>query len=328
MPKKIFNESGTTYSLIARPNPRKKDSDARPYTTLKKVKLSDTSRVAKELEEIKELNTIMNYESSSEVPLPPEQNPRLKHIYGKTTKKYNWTELRKHWVLGKRIQLEDGTFASEDYTYKEFAEKFEVNFTTLRDKVHKDKWQHLRKAYLARVNERNIGQELGLYVQENYQAEIAAVNACNKLGVVLDRYIEHKFGEVLDASEDLDNPNYLSEETKEYMNMVNNKTGTPIFLNEVKEAITVASNIYKLQRQIYENAPKEDMELFQIETKSHKFKTPQERQAAIKRLEAKLGRKLNASDLKPSSEPETIEVSAVLDAPVVYELERETEEVM
>lgn len=219
---------------------------------------------------------------------------------------YNWSDVRKHFVLGKRIQLADGSFVSEDYTLKELALKFGISYNYLRYKSSCEKWSKLRKAYLIRVNQINVGQELGLYTQENYQGEIAAMNACNKLGVVLDRYIEYKFGEILESAEDLDTDGKsMSEELETQMMAVNRNTGTPIFITELKETVKVANDIYNLQRKVYENAPKTEMEIIERITNKPKFKTEKERQAKIKQLQAKL-----SGVLMPNEVVETVSVDS------------------
>lgn len=222
---------------------------------------------------------------------------------------YNWSEIRKHFVIGKRTQLEDGSWITEDYTLKELAQKFGVKYDYLRYKSSSESWSKLRKAYLARVNQVNIGQELGLYTQENYQAEIAAMNACNKLGVVLDRYIEHKFGDILETSENTESDGTdVSDELASQMNVVNRTTGTPVFITELKEAIKVASDIYTLQRKIYDNAPKTEVEVIEKITNKPKFKNEKERQAKIQQLQAKL-----SGVLKPNEVVETVSNDTVVD---------------
>lgn len=202
----------------------------------------------------------------------------------------NWDNIRHIYVLGKRKQLADGSYVSEDYTLKEIAAKFNVNYGSLRHKASQDRWNNLRKAYLARVNQINIGLDLGLYTQENYQSEIAALNACNKLGKVLDKYIEVKFGDILDDDVDVNSDHSLDDTVRETMLQVNRATGTPIFVTELKEAIKVAGDIYNLSRKIYENAPKEEITIIEEHTKKPKFRNDNERLAKIKQLEAKLGR--------------------------------------
>lgn len=155
-------------------------------------------------------------------------------------------------------------------------------------------WSKYRKAYLARVNQINIGQELGLYTQENYQAQIAAINACNKLGTVLDKFIEYKFGDILEMSEDVtDDGTEVPEEISNQMREVNRATGTPVLLAEIKDAVKVVTDIYNLQQKIYKDAPKGDAEIIEELSTKPRFRTEQERHAAIARLEAQLGRSLS-----------------------------------
>jgi hypothetical protein len=189
----------------------------------------------------------------------------------------NWTLLREQYILGKRKQLEDGTWISEDYTYNQIAKDYGIALQTIKNKGSQESWSKLRKAYLARVNNLNIGQQLSLYTTANYQAEIAAMNACNKLGVVLDRYIENKFGDILDSSEDINSTG--RENNISHVNM-----------QELKDAIKTASDIYQLQRKIYDNAPDTDQEILDLLNTKPKYKSAQEREAAIHRIAAKLGK--------------------------------------
>jgi len=189
----------------------------------------------------------------------------------------NWTLLREKYILGKRKQLPDGIWISEDYTYSQIAKDYGIALQTVKDRGARESWTKLRKAYLARVNNINIGQKLSLYTTANYQAEVAAMSACNKLGVVLDRYIENKFGDILDSNEDIN-----SDTRKDDISRVTTL--------ELKEAVTVASEIYKLQRKIYDNAPKTDQEILDLLESKPKYKSAQERAAAINRIAAKLGK--------------------------------------
>lgn len=233
---------------------------------------------------------------------------RIKRIK-KANEQYNWSEIRQAYILGNRVQLEDGTWVSEDCTLKDIAIKFGVNYNYIRVKAANESWSKIRRAYLARVNQSNIGQELGLYTQENYQAEIAAMNACNKLGIVLDKYIDHKFSDILETTEDINSlDSDISEELEAKLNAVNRNTGTPIFVTELKEAIKVASDIYTLQRKIYDNAPKTDMEVIEKITNKPKFKNEKERQAKIQQLQAKL-----SGVLKPNEIVETVSVDCEID---------------
>ena len=230
---------------------------------------------------------------------------RIKRIK-KREEVYNWSDIRKAYILGNRVQLEDGTWVSEDCSLKDIAQKFGVNYNYLRNKASTESWSKIRRAYLARVTQTNIGQELGLYTQENYQAEIAAMNACNKLGIVLDKYIDHKFADILENNEDINHDDRdISEELEAKLNAVNRNTGTPIFVTELKEAIKVASDIYNLQRKIYENAPKAETDIIEKITNKPKFKSEKDRQAKIQQLQAKL-----SGVLRPNEIVETVSIDS------------------
>jgi len=228
-----------------------------------------------------------------------------------------WSEIRKEYVLGKRIQLEDGTWVSEDYTLRDLATKHNVSFNYLKHKSADEGWKKLRKAYLARVDKNNIGQELGLYTTENYQAEVSALNACNKLGIVLEKYISHKFSRILEASEDVQSDGRdIDEELDEQFNAVNRTTGTPTFITDIQHTVKVANEIYSLQRKIYENSPRTDLNEIEQLTKKPKFRNEHERLAKLQGLQAKL-----ASILKPNEVVETVAVSEI----AMSEVEEEDE---
>lgn len=153
---------------------------------------------------------------------------------------------------------------------------------TVRNKGRRENWVGLRRAYLARVGEINAGHELGFYSTENYQAEIASMNAATKLGIVLNKYLDEKFGDIL--NDDLANGREIDD-----LDISN------IDMRELKDAVNVAKEVYTLQRKIYDNAPREESEMY--ETLLHKNdKRPlsdQERKAKIKQLEAKIGKSFN-----------------------------------
>lgn len=216
----------------------------------------------------------------------------------------NKDTLRLKFVLGKRRQLEDGTWVSEDYTHREFAEEYGLSKYYVDQIASQEAWHKLRKAYLARVSDINIGQELSLYTTENFQAEISAINACNKLGVVLDKYIDTKFGDILDAANSTDT------------NIPDEAAGVNV--NELKEAINVAKEIYTLQRKIYENAPKTGEELInEVNQSKPKFRTPQERKAKIKSLEAIIGKALSTIPVTSTPEQITPQETEVVDVEVM-----------
>ncbi|MGL5923780.1 hypothetical protein [Chroococcidiopsis sp.] len=204
----------------------------------------------------------------------------------------NWDTVRQDFILGKRKQLEDGSWVSEDYTHQELAGKYAIKLSTLRKQLYNGSWHNYRKAYLARVSQMSIGLELGLYTQENYQSEIAAMRACDKLGNVMTAYIQHRFGEVLDAQSDLLTDGELPSNVAETMNEVHPKTGVPLFLGEVEKAIKVTKDIYDLQRRIYENAPSTGADIVEEVTSKPKFANDRERESKISNLEAQIGRKL------------------------------------
>jgi hypothetical protein len=204
----------------------------------------------------------------------------------------NWDTVRQDFILGKRKQLEDGSWVSEDFTHQELADKYAINLSTLRKQLYNGSWHNYRKAYLARVSQMSIGLELGLYTQENYQSEIAAMRACDKLGSVMTAYIQHRFGEVLDAQSDLHADGEMPSNIAEYMDEIHPKTGVPAFLGEVEKVIKVTKDIYELQRRIYENAPSTGADIVEEVNSKPKFANERERESKIRAIEANIGRSL------------------------------------
>lgn len=235
-----------------------------------------------ELDLLQQLKSIVpeEYERGYESTLEQRKSSTTRRSISPRAREINWSEIRRHYVVGKHKQLDDGMWVTEDYTYKELGEKFQVNLNSIKKKASTESWTKLRKAYLARVNNKNITQELGLYTTENYQAEISAMNACNKLGVVLDHYIEANFRDILEAVDDTS----ITDSA--------DRVDAPIDIKSITEAVKVAKEIYGLQRQIYENSPKTEMEIIEELTNKPKYRTQRERDAAIVRLKASLEEKL------------------------------------
>lgn len=192
------------------------------------------------------------------------------------SKDINWDIIKRDYILGKRKQLEDGTWITEDYTYSELRDKYQLkSLGTLKNKAAKDSWTGLRKAYLSRVNQNNIGQELGLYTTENFQAEITSINICNKLGLLANKYIEDKYGEVLDKLNDTDSDDSIDKVTV-------------IDLKDLQDSVKVITEVYNLQKRIYDSAPKTDQTVIDEMSKKRKYRTSQQREQKINELKTKL----------------------------------------
>ena len=246
---------------------------------------------------------------------------RVVHLSSNRNVNYCWDEVRKEFILGRRKQLEDGSIVAENVTLKELSEKYGIKMTLIKEKSAKQNWGKLRKAYQERVTERNIGLELGLYTQEDYEAEVAAMNAANKLTVVLNKFIDYKFREILEDDQDVNSDgSNTSEELEQQINAVNRNTGTPVFINELKETVKVATDIYRLQKEIYRNAPNKDLETLDAKIKSSKdakksksiekiINNPQDRQEMINRLKQKLFESEN--QLKQVQELEQVEQNTI-----------------
>jgi hypothetical protein len=186
-------------------------------------------------------------------------------------------------VVGSREQLEDGSWVSKTITLSYLAEYYDIKYSVIKSKSVLENWKKYRKAYLSRVTESNTGKELSFYTQENFGAELSAMNSAQKLSRVADIYIEHKYRKVLAIANDLGKSGIeIDEEVDEELNKVNNATGMSIFVNELSNAVKVVKDIYTLQRQIYDNAPKEEHELIDEMTSAKTARSEREKQ---KRLE-------------------------------------------
>lgn len=207
---------------------------------------------------------------------------RVVRSTGRTAKYSGWSDLRQLYVLGERTQGENGIYVSKDISYQKLADLSGLSLDTLKKRGTRENWVGLRRAYLARVGEINAGHELGFYSTENYQAEIASMNAATKLGVVLNRYLDDKFGNILSNE-------IYGDELGEEDELVEIK------IADLKDAVKVAMDVYTLQRKIYDNAPRTDIEMYENEmNKNQKYKlTDNERKAKIKQLEAKIGKSFN-----------------------------------
>lgn len=201
----------------------------------------------------------------------------------------SWDTIRKHYVVGNRVQLQDGSWVTEKVTLPELAKHYNINLNTLRGKSKKENWAKLRDAYVAKVQERNLGVELSFYTQENFNNESIAMNSAQKLGKVLETYIDTKYSKILDAADSLEDSEIESdEELQREFSRVNNNTGINIFIAELQNAVKVADSIYTLQRKIYSNAQEEDtLDLNDI-LKKPKFKNDRERETKLNLLRQKL----------------------------------------
>ena len=212
----------------------------------------------------------------------------------KPTEKHAWESIRRTFILGEKHSLKDGTVVNKDYSLAEVARLFNVNYGTLKSRAKREGWSRSRAAYLSRVSPNNLGNDLGYYDEESSTAEARAFAASNKLGTVLDKYINHRYGEILEC-DDIYN---LDESVQRRLAEVNTNTGRPVFISELKEAIEVASNIYKLHRTILSDAP-QDTGFTQayIDGDDPAQMTPEQRQKALEEIQRRVGLKLS----KPNS---------------------------
>lgn len=220
-----------------------------------------------------------------------------------------WEIVRKHYILGDRKQLDTGGYASEHIGYRKLAALYNIVPNNLIAKARKEGWYKLREAYLARVNEKNIGLELSFYTSENYQSEVATTNATDKLSKVLDAFIDTRYKAILEA-DDIDNLDEESRlEIENQFTRVNNNTGTSVFIKELQDTIKVAQSIYELRAKVYANAPA-DLTLEQVASSvAPKFKNTREREIKLEAIKQKLLAQNSDTSVVPEST--TVEVETV-----------------
>lgn len=187
----------------------------------------------------------------------------------------NWSEIRKKYIQGKIVRREDGTVYTEDYTYKELAAEYEIDVNWLKQKGAKEKWRSYREAYLAKLDEINLGEDLGLYSTAEYLAEVNTINACQKLTAILDTFLEAKFGDILDLSE-VPNKTFSEEDIETISKGVS--------LTELKDAVRIVTDIYKIQKEIVSNQQKRE-----IDKPTMTELSDEERQQKIAKLTTMLG---------------------------------------
>ena len=213
-------------------------------------------------------------------------------------------------MVGERVQLSDGSWVSERINLRDLAKHYGVGYQTVVNRSAKENWVKLREAYLAKVQERNVGLELSFYTQENFTNETTAMNSAQKLGKVLETYIDTKYGKILDANNSLEDRHLEDdEELQREFNRVNNNTGMSVFINELQSAVKVAESIYTLQRKIYENAQEEDSIDLSDLLKKPKFKNNRERENRINQLKQRL--LMSQESTEVSIQVETIDAEVI-----------------
>lgn len=194
-------------------------------------------------------------------------------------------------MVGRKEQLPNGSWVSNKINFTDLAQIYGVSYNKLLERSKRENWALLRKAYLHQLEKQRLGVDLGIYAQESYESEVFALNAATRLSHVVDAYIQYKYSNVLEKLDKIGSEltvDELDEETREELDAVNRATGTPLFLDGVQRAVKILSDVYNLQRKVYDNAPKGIEMLEEVESKETKL-TPAERAKKIKELEAKLG---------------------------------------
>jgi hypothetical protein len=211
-------------------------------------------------------------------------------------------------VVGERVQLADGSWCSESISQRKLAEKYGIPQSTIVARATREKWSNLRKAYLMKVTEEGIGEDLNLYEDNQNVSEIQALNAVEKLGKVLGTYIDSRYSAILEANERIDGRVELTEDVEAELSRVNTNTGIPVFINELNNAVKVTRDIYDLSRKIYENSPHHVSIEAVTSTENLKFRNDKEREIKLEQLKKRLAlSEEQAKSMKTAEESTTVE---------------------
>jgi hypothetical protein len=167
--------------------------------------------------------------------------------------KRDWDEIRKAYILGKRIIEKDENgierIWSENYTVNELAELFEIPYRVMSSKAHFEGWKGLREAYLVKVQKDSIDRELGYFASEELRAQQQALQATKNIANLVNISLNRKYGALLEAYEE-------SGEDTFYIEL-----DQPVILEDLNEAVKLLSNNYKLQKTVMESVPRTDTEM-------------------------------------------------------------------
>jgi len=199
----------------------------------------------------------------------------------------SWTEIKQAYILGERGVSDSGAIISNDISLRQISFLYRVSYKTIRGRAKSEGWLKHRQAYLTRINDINAGMLLDYHNQEALDSEAASANALTKILVVLDTFIDSKYGDILAT---MDDP------TKQLTSSDKEAIVGQTSVTELKELTNMLGNIYKTQRTIYDNSPTGQQAKIQLEQqKSGKFTgegdtalTDKQRSALINSVRAKL----------------------------------------
>lgn len=157
-----------------------------------------------------------------------------------------WFDVRKHYIQGERTVSDSGCLVSENIPLKKLSELYHINYRTLLNRANAENWKKYRAAYLTRINDLNAGMDLDFHSQEAMTSEVAAMSTLSNLTVLIDTFIQSKYGDILTT---VDDPTrILSEQDKETI-----ASSTDVL--ELKQITDIVNNIYKTQQTIHSNSP-------------------------------------------------------------------------
>ena len=177
------------------------------------------------------------------------------------SKSNKYTDIRRKYVCGKVREVGEGVNVYEDYSILELSKEYGIYYAELLRVSKRERWEEQRKLYLERLNEGNRERELGIRSELSHESEVGVLRATEKLSVVLDDYIEYRFGEILEYEGSIREglvTGEISEDTRVLLER--ESRGIPRCLVELKECLGIASGVYSLQRKLLEDW-REDQEL-------------------------------------------------------------------
>lgn len=197
----------------------------------------------------------------------------------------DWDEIRNFYIFGKKVQSSSGNWISSDVTLKSVAQHFNIEYSKILKQSKRYNWEALRTKYKAELSKNRLMSEFSIYAQETATNEVNALTACAKLSDLANFYIEKTYGNILDH---IKSDAALSDLSLELLDNVTT-TGDSAFLKSLSASAKIVNDVYKLQRQIYDNAPKADVDVDETSAGRSGTLTPEARNAKLKALEKELG---------------------------------------
>lgn len=167
--------------------------------------------------------------------------------------KVDWNEVRKAYILGKRVIEKDELgierIWSENYTKAELAELFDIPYKQVSDKSNYENWNGLREAYIVKTQQQGLERELSYFANEELQAQQQALGMTKKITTLVNLRLQAKYGNLLEAYDE-SAEDILEEILEQIPDM-----------EELSDMLGVLSSAYKVQKQILTEVPRTDTEM-------------------------------------------------------------------